>query len=603
MTKLKGTRSELESRLREHYPLYAETCLKIVDKKRHKVPLVLNHSQTCVQEAIDGCIRRGKPPRIIELKARQTGLSTDAEGRLFHYAHLNDNAMSVVMAHRDKSAQAIFNMSRNYYAWLPESLMPEKRYFTKGSIEFSNNGSRMQVEVAKEGGGRGLTAGRIHLSEFAWMPKPSDVLTAVLQTVPDTLESLVIIESTPNGLNEFYDLYVQAKAGLSDFVPVFLPWFGEPTYRMRADFPAESMDAEEVELAGRHGITLEQLAWRRWAIRNKCAGSKEKFKQEYPSDDVSCFLASGRRIFEVGALEYYNSMVPPAVSVEDLPKPQEIELKGEPGNFTYELKTGWERSPLRIYQPPVEHHLYICGNDPSEGDVGSDPSPAVVTDRMTLEPVAVWNGRARPDLHARIATALCLMYNKAEMIWEHNNHGLAFQIAVEELYDFFYMRESSPGSVARRRADKPGYNTNVATRHFLFDTLRQAIDGRIPIIRDPAIVAQLGRLYYDLKNQVVAEEGRIGQDRDHCDAAVAYALTLEAHRGTNEVLAPLTQEEVNVVLSEYRRSRVALSMGRDVDISKTISRFSLTADDVVKLDEQEYKRERNRERSGLSRQN
>jgi hypothetical protein len=848
---LRGTRAELEAQLRVDYPLYAKTCLKIIDKKRRKIPLELNHSQTCVQEAIDGCVKRRKPPRIIELKARQTGLcvspdtlvltadfrwvaisevapgdelisvdenppggkgaarkmrkatvearfhlkspalrivtdrgeivvtpehkllnfygnsylkwqeakrlkvggllrmlvdpwpdsrgygdgwfggmldgeghlrrrkygaeisiaqlpgpvmdraveyvrsrgfttqlglngsgrgfgrtiakltcsrsaeimqilgvcrptrmlakpwwegmeppnsgfatilaiepvskqemvdlqtsthtyiangiishnSTDAEGRLFHYAHLHANSTSVVMAHRDKSAQSIFNMSRNFYAWLPDWLRPDRRYHTKGSIEFKNNGSRMQVEVAKEGGGRGITAGRVHLSEFAWMAKPEEVLDAVLQAVPDTMESVVIVESTPFGLNEFYDLWVQAKSGQSDFVPVFLPWFGEPTYRMHADFTPESLDSDEVDLVSKYNLSLEQLAWRRWAIRNKLHGSKDKFKQEYPSDDVSCFLASGRRIFEVEALEYYNSLVPPAVSAESLPPPQEIELTGSPGNYAYELKVGWERSPLRIYQMPVEHHLYINGNDPSEGDVGSDHSPSVVTDRMTLEPVAVWNGRARPDLHARIATALCLLYNKAQMIWEHNNHGLAFQIAVEDLYDFFYMRESSPGSVAKRRADKPGYNTNVATRHFLFDTLRQAIDGRIPIIRDPAIVSQLGRLYYDLKNNVVAEEGRIGAERDHCDAAVAYALTLEAHRGDNDVLSPLTHEEVNLVLQEHRRARVAMSMGRNVDISKTLARFTLTANEVEKLDEEEYTRERRRERSGLARQN
>ncbi|HPO93489.1 MAG TPA: hypothetical protein PL072_08450, partial [Phycisphaerales bacterium] len=134
---MSGKRQVTIDELRGNYPLYAEGALKIVTKQGKLLPLVMNHSQQVVQAEVERCERQGLPVRIIELKARQTGLSTDAEARIFHRCHLRENRRAIIMAHVEESAKSIFDMTRNFYENLPEGLQLPKRYFTKRMIQFA----------------------------------------------------------------------------------------------------------------------------------------------------------------------------------------------------------------------------------------------------------------------------------------------------------------------------------------------------------------------------------------------------------------------------------------------------------------------------------
>lgn len=54
-----------------------------------------------------------------------------------------------------------------------------------------------------------------------------------------------------------------------------LPWFALKEYRRAPEDPAaftESLTEEELDLQKQYGLDLDQLAWRRWAIQNKCDG-------------------------------------------------------------------------------------------------------------------------------------------------------------------------------------------------------------------------------------------------------------------------------------------------------------------------------------------
>src|SRR5205814_1570543 len=119
-------------------------------------------------------------------------------------------------------------------------------------------------------------------------------------------------------------------------------------------------------------------------------------------------------------------------------------------------------APLRIYRPPDPFRPTIFGVDPSEGDRHSDPTPIIGLDRIALDVSAIWHGRLPPDLLAKKAVDLCRYYHDALLIWEANNHGGAFGLAVRELeYPFIYYRKVSEDSVAGKIADKPGYMTST----------------------------------------------------------------------------------------------------------------------------------------------
>ena len=69
----------------------------------------------------------------------------------------------------------------------------------------------------------------MHLSEFAFWPapegkEPKKQLAGILQAVPKTMETEVVIESTANGFNEFKEFWDDEVAGKNEWKPLFFPW-------------------------------------------------------------------------------------------------------------------------------------------------------------------------------------------------------------------------------------------------------------------------------------------------------------------------------------------------------------------------------------------
>jgi len=579
--------------------LYASKLLWIVDKDGRWVRFELKECQRRVLQAIARCIRRGLPPRIVILKARQMGFSTLVQAILFRSVHLVPNYSALVIAHKTDSTKQLFEKSMRYYQKLPDRYRPPKRYMGKKELELTT-GSRLAVEVATEDGGRGITANGVHLSEAAYFPNLGAVLQAVLGGVPKTENSLVVVESTPNGYNEFRDLYVAAKSGQSDFEAVFVPWFEEPTYRMEIPLSGEELDERETELVALHGVDLHQLAWRRYVIRTELNGDKTKFEVEYPSDDIRCFTLTGDPVFDPEALEYYNNMVPPARPADLLPEPISIRLDEATARPVIEQGYG-ELMVFTDTGEPVPRRLYIVAADPSEGDKGSDPSPIVVIDRHTLEPVAVWDGRARPDHLARTAAAVAMWFNGALLTWEANNHGMAFQIEVEKWYDFFYFRTTSAESVSKQVSDKPGWDNKSKTRDFAIDTLVRLVNGMMCRILHPRMVAEMSTFYYQStpagKRKADHLRGKTS------DLLMAYAVGLVAHRHDDDSteLAPLSEEQIATITAEMYRVRQLESMGLDGGRAALIDRFNATAEELEKYDEMNHERTLTRERLGIGR--
>jgi hypothetical protein len=94
----------------------------------------------------------------------------------------------------------------------------------------------------------------------------------------------------------------------------FFPWWYEASYK--EDVTKKKLGAmtdEEKELVKLHGLTEEQIAWRRtrWRIMRGQAA------QEYAEDFVSCFLASGECVFDMEAILQASAQVGPVVESSD----------------------------------------------------------------------------------------------------------------------------------------------------------------------------------------------------------------------------------------------------------------------------------------------
>lgn len=539
----------------ENFELFCRTCLVIINKYGERVPFALNSSQRIILRTIIRLIRAGVPPRLIVLKARQVGVSTLVEALLTWTALMKANRSCLVIAHTIKSSKNVFRMCRNFHRFLPESMHQNTRLQSVSEVEY-DSGSRVQIEV--QGDARSYTAQVVHCSEIAFFEQAGATLLAVMQTVPNSTDSLVVLESTANGMGgigeKFHKMCMRAMGlALDPEIPedekgwtfIFIPWFEHDEYEMEvpAGLPFALSDTEK-ELMRRHPkITLRKLKWRRWCITTNCDGDEEKFQQEYPGTPEEAFLASGRPAFNRESITHYTEALAELTLRGDLPPSCEMEAE-RPG-YSVPNIIRHERGRLRIFFEPHERHTYIIGADPSEGDPGSDPSPIAVLDQMTMNLAAVWYGRTPPDLLAFRAMELGLYFREGLIIGEANNHGILFHDTIVQAgYPNLYFRDVSAESVAREITEKPGYLTGVKSRENLFNTLRAYVRLRLGALRCPHMIQQIQTAVY-IEDKVQAG---VGSEKD---LLVAFGLCLMAHRGSmKNPLQPIAEEVLMSVGSQ-----------------------------------------------------
>ena len=283
-------------------------------------------------------------------------------------------------------------MNKLFYEELPAPIKPMMKASNARELLFENP-TRDPVEKMKNPGfkssircvpatgssvGRSYTLTNVHASEAAFWPRMYDVFTALFQAVPAEPGTSIIVETTPNGFNEFKKFWDDSVAGNTDFIPLFFPWYEDPDYRKPVP-PGTKWTAEELKMQELYGLDDEQLSWRRWCITNNMAGQEEQFKQEYPSNPEEAFLMSGNPFFDNETV--INRMV---------------ELEKEPkllrrGRYVYEeaenhKPENWRfvedpRGEVYIYAEPERRIPYVVGGD-TAGD-GSDRFTAHVIDNTT----------------------------------------------------------------------------------------------------------------------------------------------------------------------------------------------------------------------------
>jgi hypothetical protein len=451
---------------------YIESFLKIRTKEGKLVDFKLNSSQIRLLKKIEELQQQGKPVRIIIAKSRQMGFSTLTERLIFKRTATNKLTNSLIIAHKETASSNLFNMSKLFYEEMPAPLRPMKKASNAKELIFENPTgdpeekrknaglrSKIKIESANnEGAGRSETIHNLHVSELAFWSNPDNVMLGLMQAVPNTSNTMVIIESTSNGVGGmFYNLWKQAERGESDFIPMFFPWFEHAEYSMPTPDDFEITEEEE-ELKKLYNLTTDQLTWRRWAIRNNCGGDVDLFKQEYPSYAEESFLSSGRPRFSIGVLKKWLNKAKQGT-------------KGylEKGSFIKDNK-GY----IEIWDNPKPNHSYVIGADVSEGLVDGDYSAAMVFDTKTNKQVAKWHGHIDPDLFAGELEKLGNYYNKALIAVESNNHGHTVLNILKRTYiNLFQMEKYDENTDTTTK--KLGWQTTKKTKPLVIDNMAYMI--------------------------------------------------------------------------------------------------------------------------------
>ena len=433
-----------------HHRAWIETFLEISTKEQTIEPLLFNACQMDFYGHFSG--------RDIILKPRQLGFTTLACGLYFADTLLTPNTTSVIVAHEATSTEKIFQKVKLFW----ERLDPKEKarvgapqYSSKKEFFWPKINSWFYVGTAGATSfGRGQTINNLHCSEIAQWPNPKESLTALLEAVP--MGGRVILESTANGMgNHFHELWKAAKEGSGAFAPHFFRWWQESSYAIAGD-PLPDLSAEEQALKEQNQLSDNQIRWRREKIKSL----GDDFWQEYPESDITCFLSSGRCVFDVGALKRALERI----AGEEAP--QRPAMIGSAALAPAEL---------RIYKPPVKGRQYVVGGDVGEGLAGGDASCGEVLDRTSGEQVAELHGRIAPEIFGHQVAALARWYNYALLGVERNNHGHSTLNTLRNTVHYNRLYKHRDYDQANQPTTTLGWPTTSKTRPILINEFRAAV--------------------------------------------------------------------------------------------------------------------------------
>lgn len=314
---------------------------------------------------------------VISKWPRQCGKSTCVTSYICHYITFTQSVNVAILANRLKTAkEELFSKLQLAYENLPHFLQQGVVEWNKTSFKLEN-GSRVMCDATSSTAIRGGSYNLLLLDEYAFLPGhvAEEFYTSTYPTISAGTTTKLIIVSTPNGMNHFHKLWVDANRSeghknKNKFVPVEVSW---------RDTPISPGKPE-----------LRNDVWAQEQIANT---SESQFEQEYGCN----FLGSSNTLISSSKL---NVLAP-----ED---------------FISEDSDG-----LRIFENPTKDKIYFLMADVARGQ-GSDYSAfTVVSGNDTPYKVVASfrNNTISPFAFPNIIKKVGEMYNNAYVLIETNDIG------------------------------------------------------------------------------------------------------------------------------------------------------------------------------------
>lgn len=304
---------------------------------------------------------------------RQVGKSITTAAYILHYMIFNKEKNIGILANKASTSAEILDRVKKAFRYLPDFLQPGVSTWNKTGIEL-DNGCKVSSHATSSSSVRGQSFSMLFIDEVAFIERNEwdEFWKSTYPTVSSGKKTKVLMVSTPNGMNQFYDIWQKAVSRKSSFFPFSIHW---------SDVPGRDE------------------AWKIETIGNT---SLEDFMQEYECQ----FRSSSGTLINSGYIEdMINNALDPISKDND----------------------------LYIYKEAKPNHKYFCTVDVAEGR-GQDYSTAVVMDVSTFpyDIVAVYrSNKVSPLMLPQILMHVAMRYNKAQILIEIANQGL---LVAKELY-------------------------------------------------------------------------------------------------------------------------------------------------------------------------
>jgi len=232
------------------------------------------------------------------------------------------------------------------------------------------------------------------------------------------------------------------------------------------------------------------------SLRRKGEG-RTLFPQEFPEDDVSCFLSTGEMYYDH---EFVENI---ARACYDAP------YRANGLNIWYRPEVDSEKRPSKTY-------LVII--DPGQAKITQSVVSVMTFDRDELgNTVPIWCARDAgwysPEITAEKAIAASNYYHRAMIVWEANAHGLAVTELLKHRRPIYFREDIVSGMPSM----EPGWLTTPKTKPYMLQQVHKYLSSMV--CHDIELVRQIRNF-----RQVGDKIDIIGLDDIHDTLAIGLAV-------------------------------------------------------------------------------
>lgn len=620
---------------RGDFPTFCALLLRVASKGGGGVhPFIFNNSQRLIWNRMSKLRLELKPLFLVILKARQLGITTFMSAWQYWQLWRQRDIQTLMIGHEVKLAERIVGIMRVFHDELPDSenlfmsdlghLKPGLRAETKsktarlprGELYFADRRSWGITAVAKNIDQRGFQGTHFSGSEAAFWPSLNDLMDALLPQlpVPGTpayLSASVVLESSPNGQNEFYDKYQQALDPETEWEPIFLPWMvQDDEYTMKPP-PHWHMTEEEKNLQARlslerrkidgKDVTREQMYYRHYMLKNKYDNAIEAWDQEYPSNETDCFMLSSEVLFQ-RSMKMFTESVQEAeqlatrywasVSVKTV-GPVRGELHFAP------LSSPFERSSvhrfgkpefranrsgrLLVWEGPKNGHHYTCGGDAAGGFNERDNAVAQLINVSEHRQHAEWVAPVGPEEFTDNMVNLCAWYNNALAMPEVNGgYGGAVLKRMMQEWGYSNIGREEKWDEVGLKEKKYGFSTQPNTKPGLISYMKWILEEGFLLIASRDLLAELSTFQFD-GYSARGEAMYSARSKRHDDRVMGLALALYAVKQSPKLRMILEGEQMVPSARDLGLNSSVQVLDRSDDLPPQLRNIMGMSDDDIKF--------------------
>jgi hypothetical protein len=165
----------------------------------------------------------------ILMASRQIGKSVTSGIFILWFLLFNNDKTALVVADNSTTTKELIDKFKIALDNLPFFIKPGIKNGNVMSLKFDND-SRLVGRTTTKKSGIGLSINLLYMDEFAHINDANldEFYRAVFPTVTADPDAKIIITSTPNGKNKFYDIWTDAVAKKSSYVPLRVDWWQVP---------------------------------------------------------------------------------------------------------------------------------------------------------------------------------------------------------------------------------------------------------------------------------------------------------------------------------------------------------------------------------------